>query len=187
MSAATSSPLHHLPISTHRHSLTFANFYRTFVKNSSKICVLLTRLFKKNSVLTFDEAARTSFQSLKTAFTEAPILRHFDPQLPIIIIGTDASDFAIAAILAQPGKNQDLHSVAFYSRQMTPPQLGDPCHRSRLQDLASLRGLCLRPTHHTHRSQEFWVFQDFEDPYTMPSEMVSCSQFLPILSQVSSW
>jgi hypothetical protein len=40
------------------------------------------------------------FDELKRLFTSAPILRHFNPQLQSII-ETDASDYAIGAILSQ--------------------------------------------------------------------------------------
>jgi hypothetical protein len=41
--------------------------------------------------------AELAFRKLKTAFTDAPILNHFDPVQPIIL-QTDASGFAIAGI-----------------------------------------------------------------------------------------
>ena len=49
-------------------------------------------------------------------FTEAPILKHFDPNKEIIV-ETDASDFAIGAILSQEHDGH-LHPVAFMSRKM---------------------------------------------------------------------
>ena len=46
--------------------------------------------------------AREAFKRLKNAFSSAPVLRHFDPNKPIRV-ETDASGFAIAGILSQPG------------------------------------------------------------------------------------
>ena len=56
-------------------------------------------------------------------FTTTPILTHFDPANPIVI-ETDGSDYAIAAILSQvtPSDN-DLHPVAYHSRTMLPAEL----------------------------------------------------------------
>ena len=44
--------------------------------------------------------ARTAFNRLRLAFTEAPILRHFDPECHIQI-ETNASGYAISGMLSQ--------------------------------------------------------------------------------------
>ena len=44
--------------------------------------------------------AREAFNQLRQAFTEAPILRHFDPECHIRI-ETDASGYAIGGVLSQ--------------------------------------------------------------------------------------
>ena len=51
--------------------LGFANFYRRFISAYSDIVVPLTRLTRKGVPWNFDEQARTSFNTLKTAFTSA--------------------------------------------------------------------------------------------------------------------
>jgi hypothetical protein len=48
------------------------------------------------------------------------VLWHYDPILPIIV-ETDASDFAIGAVLSQ--KEDRVQPVALYSRKMTPTEL----------------------------------------------------------------
>ncbi len=101
--------------------LGFANFYRRFIKDYSKICKPLYGLIKKDTKYEFGEEARTAFNNLKTAFTTAPILRHYDPTQPCTI-ETDASDFVIAAIISQPDETGILHPVAFYSRKMLPAE-----------------------------------------------------------------
>ncbi|MBW0478084.1 hypothetical protein O181_017799 [Austropuccinia psidii MF-1] len=60
----------------------------------------LTSLLKKDSPLIFNEKALSQFQILKEAFTTAPILSHFNPSLPTIV-ETDASDYALGAVLSQ--------------------------------------------------------------------------------------
>ena len=69
-----------------------------------------------------DDPARQAFQQLKNAFTTAPILAHFHPDRPSTI-ETDASDFAIAAVLSQPDSSDILHPIAFYSRKLTAAEL----------------------------------------------------------------
>jgi hypothetical protein len=80
--------------------LGFANFYRRFIKDYSRVARPLSELTKKSKEWIWTPEAETAFQDLKRRFTEAPILAHFDPMKPVII-ETDASDFAIGAVLSQ--------------------------------------------------------------------------------------
>jgi hypothetical protein len=59
--------------------LGFANFYRIFIRNYSKIAVSLTRLICKDK-LKWNAEADQAFETLKKAFTTAPILTHPDFQ-----------------------------------------------------------------------------------------------------------
>ena len=79
--------------------LGFANFYCRFISDYSDIVVPLTRLTRKGIKLDFTDAARKAFESLKSAFTSALILTHWIPDKPIIV-ETDASDYALGAILS---------------------------------------------------------------------------------------
>jgi hypothetical protein len=79
--------------------LGFANFYHRFIHNYSDIVVPLTRLTRKGAPWLFSNDCRRAFNSLKTAFTSAPILLHWIPDVPLVV-ETDASDYAIAGILS---------------------------------------------------------------------------------------
>ena len=57
--------------------------------------------------------AESAFTEQKNRFTSAPILVHFDPQRPVIV-ETDASDFALSAVLSQRNNENRLHPVAFH-------------------------------------------------------------------------
>ena len=106
------------PPTTHRDVqvfLGFANFYRRFIWKYSQTARPLTDLLKgtpdaegksKRRPFEFDARAQAAFNELKTAFTTAPILRHFDPDLPIRL-ETDSSGFALAGILSQPKLKAD--------------------------------------------------------------------------------
>jgi hypothetical protein len=50
---------------------------------------------RKAGELEWTKEAEASFQNLKTAFTQAPILIHFDPSKKVRV-ETDASGFALA-------------------------------------------------------------------------------------------
>ena len=102
--------------------LGFANFYRRFIDNYSGITKALTSLLKKNSEYIWTDKCENAFQILKKAFTEAPVLRHFDPE-DMIVLESDASDYAIAGILSQYDKEGVLRPVAFYGRTMIAAEL----------------------------------------------------------------
>jgi transposase InsO family protein len=82
----------------------------------------------KNFVIT--PQFKMAFKCLKNAFTRAPILRHFDPELPIQL-ETDASDFAIGAVLSQPHEGR-WHPVAFMSRKFIPAEINYEIHDKEL-------------------------------------------------------
>ncbi|MBW0530245.1 hypothetical protein O181_069960, partial [Austropuccinia psidii MF-1] len=82
--------------------LVFSNFYPCFIKNYSKKITALTSLLKKDSAFIFNEESLSQFQTIKEAFTTAPILPHFNCSLPTNV-ETDASDYALGAVLSQAG------------------------------------------------------------------------------------
>ena len=100
--------------------LGFTNFYRRFIKRYAKLTAALTDLLKRKpgDKWEWTRAADLAFHKLKRAFTDAPILQHFDPTKPITL-QTDASGFAIAGILNQYDGFGVLRPVAFYSRKCT--------------------------------------------------------------------
>jgi len=111
--------------------LGFANFYRRFIFNYSDIVIPLTHLTRKNSLWNFDNDCRIAFNTLKQAFTSAPILIYWilDTQL---VMETDASDYALAAILSIMTKDNEIHPVAFHSRTFSAPELNYDIHNKEL-------------------------------------------------------
>jgi len=95
--------------------LGFANFYQRFILNYSRVARPLTELTKKESGKEWgwNQEVEAAFRELKNRFTTAPILAHFNPQKPVII-ETDASDFALGAVLSQRNNEGRLHPVAFH-------------------------------------------------------------------------
>ena len=61
----------------------------------------------------------------------APVLTHWRPDLPIIV-GTDASDYALAAILSIQEANGDIHPIAFHSRTFSATELNYDVHDKEL-------------------------------------------------------
>ena len=120
-------------IKTLQSFLGFANFYRKFIHNYSKKTVNLTSLLKKDhrSKFTFTDEARNEFNFLKSSFTSAPILKHFDCTL-FTIVKTDASDYALGAVLSQLHSSSIKHPIAFDSRKLLPAECNYEIHDKEL-------------------------------------------------------
>ena len=73
----------------------FANFYHCFIVNFSETVAPLTRLTRKDAKFSWGPEHQQAFETLKLAFTQAPVPTHFNPENPIVV-ETDASDYAIA-------------------------------------------------------------------------------------------
>ena len=111
--------------------LGFANFYRRFIQDYSRVARPLTELTKKTEKWSWNPEADKAFKELKNRFTTAPILAHFEAKRPVII-ETDASDFAIGAILSQRDEEGKLHPVAFHSRKFQPAEINYEIHDKEL-------------------------------------------------------
>ena len=99
----------------------FANFYRRFINDFSALVAPMISLTKKDVRFNFDSDCKRSFDRLKEAFTQAPILRHFDPELPILV-EADASDYVTAGVLSQTDPEGVTRPVAYYSKRMSPAE-----------------------------------------------------------------
>ena len=95
--------------------LGFANFYRCFIFNYSDIVIPLTCLTRKNTPWNFDDKCRMVFNTLKQAFTSTLILMHWVPDTQLVM-ETDVSDYAFAAILFIMTKDNEIHPIAFHSQ-----------------------------------------------------------------------
>jgi len=112
--------------------LGFANFYRRFIKDYSRVARPLMELTKGGKKeWAWNPQAEEAFLELKQWFTTAPILAHFDATKPVII-ETDTSDFTIGAVLSQRDEEGRLHPVAFHSRKFQPVDINYEIHNKEL-------------------------------------------------------
>ena len=101
--------------------LGFANFYRRFIPEFSRLATPLTHLTKKEVPFVWDTKCNDSFNNIKQEFKDGKMLAHFDPRKKTVL-ETDASDYVTAAILSQYDDNHILRPVAFMSKKMLPAQ-----------------------------------------------------------------
>jgi hypothetical protein len=97
--------------------LKFCNFYKKFIRNFVKIVKSLIKFTRKNVLFNWNEACKIAFEFLKRTVIEASILAHFDFKKQIYI-KSDSFDFVFAEILSQMKKNDELHFVTFFSKNL---------------------------------------------------------------------
>jgi len=140
--------------------LGFANFYRRFIKDYSRVARPLTELTKKTERWSRNPEAGRAFNELKKRFTTAPILAHFDIQRPVII-ETDVLDFALGAVLSQKDEENQLHPVMFHSRKFQPTEINYEIHDKELLAIVDAfkhwRRYCEGATHQVQ------VYSDYQN------------------------
>jgi hypothetical protein len=101
--------------------LGLAGYYRKFIADFSAIARPLTNLLKKENEWRWTEQEQASFDLLKFKLTNTPLLQYPDFSKPFILT-TDASGYAIGAILSQGKLGQD-KPVAYASRTLNKAEL----------------------------------------------------------------
>ena len=105
-----------------RQFLGLANYYRRFVPDFSKIAKPLHKLLRKGNTYSWYTACQEAFTELKYRLTTPPILAYPDFKLPFLLY-TDASDFALGAVLSQVQDGKE-RVICYWSRQLTKPERG---------------------------------------------------------------
>ncbi|KAF4472883.1 pol poly, partial [Fusarium albosuccineum] len=107
--------------------LGFANYYRRFLKNFSRIAGPLTELTKKGKPPLWGPRQQDAFDKIKNLILSEPVLKMFDPTRPIEL-ETDSSDFALGAQIGQRDDEGLLHPIAFYSYKLHGAELNYPIY-----------------------------------------------------------
>lgn len=112
--------IHNFPVPTTpkeiKSFLGLAGYYRRFIPNFAKISKPLTRLLQKDVLFNFDSECLSSFNDLRKALISDPILIYPNFE-EIFVLTTDASAFAIGAVLSQGPVGRDL-PIAYASRTL---------------------------------------------------------------------
>ena len=101
--------------------LVMVTYLGKFLPNLSTITAKLRELLEKDTEWSFDTPQQQAFLTLKSTVTNSPVLKYFDPSLPIRV-SSDSSKSGIGATLEQ------MHSdhwcpVAYASRSMTQAEI----------------------------------------------------------------
>ena len=95
------------------------------------IVIPLTQLTQKNFPWNFNENCLTAFEQLKQEFTHAPVLAKWVPDSEMIV-ETDASDYALTAIISSWTPDGEIHPIAFHSRSFNPAEVNYDTHDKEL-------------------------------------------------------
>ncbi|KAF8747242.1 hypothetical protein RHS01_11373 [Rhizoctonia solani] len=111
--------------------LGFANFYRRFVPNFSRLARPLNNLTQKEQPWIWLEEQKAAFDAIKAEICKEPVLAHPDESKPYTL-ETDASGAAMGAVLSQRMEDGCLHPVAFMSASFSPAELNYDTHDKEL-------------------------------------------------------
>lgn len=130
-----------------RSFLGLANYYRRFIPHFAHITSCLNELMhdKVPDAIPWEPRHQHAFDTLKTALTNAPVLRTYDRNLKCTVI-TDASSSrgAIGAVLMQDD-GAGARPIAYFSRKMTSAERNYP---TREQELLAVRDALLQWKHY---------------------------------------
>ena len=111
--------------------LGFANYYRKFIKDYSKITVPLSEITKKKVGFNWNEEHQEAFDRIKQIFLKAPVLEMYDPKRETRV-KTDASDYALGAILSQQCLDKKWRLVFYYLRKFSRAELNYDVYNKEL-------------------------------------------------------
>jgi hypothetical protein len=92
-------------------------YYRKFIKDFAKITRPLSSCLKKGRKVIINEEYKNSFNTCKQLLTNAPLLQFPDFEKPFILT-TDASNFALGAVLSQGAIGSD-KPIAYASKTLS--------------------------------------------------------------------
>ena len=96
-------------------------YYRRFIQDFAKIAKILNNLLKKGNRFQWTRAHQKAFEILRDKICREPILQ-FPKFDEIFIVTTDASNFALGAVLSQGTIGRDL-PISFASRSLNPAEI----------------------------------------------------------------
>lgn len=91
-------------------------YYRRFIKDFAKISKPMTLLLKKDIAFSWNSSAQAAFETLRDTICSEPLLQYPDFGKPFVVT-TDASNYALGAVLSQGTIGKDL-PISYASRTL---------------------------------------------------------------------
>lgn len=107
-----------------RRFVAFCNYYRRFIPKFADIAKNLNLLLKKNKPFQWNKECQESFETLKGKLMSPPILQYPDFNKPFILT-TDASNYALGAVLSQGEIGSDL-PISYASKSLSKHDINKP-------------------------------------------------------------
>jgi hypothetical protein len=98
------------------------NFVRRFVPNFAELVKHITCMLKKGAEVKWIDSARNSFQDIKQAIIESPILISPDYSKTFYVFSFASYDTLAVVLLQKDEENFD-HPVAFFSKTLRDDEL----------------------------------------------------------------
>jgi hypothetical protein len=104
-----------------RSFLGMAGYYRQCIENFAVVASPLVNLTKKGELFRIGEEEKAAWDALKAALCSSQVMRYPDPAKPYLLY-TDASQYAIGAILVQVDEEGVERPIQYTSKQLTRGQ-----------------------------------------------------------------
>ena len=118
-----------------RSFLGFANYYRMFIREFSRIVAPLNSITGKKVMFSWGPAQEDAFHTLKSLFAEAPLLLQWDFDRATTL-EADCSGWALGGTLSQEVEGQR-RPVAFHSRKLTSAERNYAIHDKEMLAIIS--------------------------------------------------
>jgi len=165
-----------------RSFLGLTGFYRHFIRRYAHISAPLTDLTKKRQQFVWTQRQQEAFEELKQTIAAAPILRIYDPAKQCIV-ATDASDYAIGAVLMQEFED-GLHPVAFLSNKLNATTAN---YDTRQREFLAIKTVACKWRHYLHNGHQPIILTDHESLAYLNSTTQLDAKFARWFSKITAW
>jgi hypothetical protein len=123
-----------------------ANFYRNLVDNFTTIARPLHDAAREKSRFRISAAVEEAWDAMKDAISSDKVVAHWQPHLKTIC-NTDASDYAVSAVISQKQEDGRVRPIWYWSRKLTPAEINYPVHD---KEMLAIHELFVRFPHFMH-------------------------------------
>jgi hypothetical protein len=155
--------------------LGLAGYYQKFVRHFGIIAKPLTALLKKHSLFIWTSEHALTFQQLKEALCQSPVLALPNFERPFCI-EIDASDNGISAVLMQDG-----HPLAYLSKSLGPKSRGLSMYEKEYMAIL----LAIQSWRSYLQFQEFVIFTDQKSLTQLSDQRLHTSWLQKVFSKLA--